>query len=65
MEEYVEAAAGGERKLFMSSNDLLEEAAKHPVDLFDDDADLNDRKDAKQHLKHHDFKKETDQDKLN
>ncbi len=28
VEEYVEAAAGTERKLFMSSNDLIEQAAR-------------------------------------
>lgn len=47
VEEYVEAATGGERKLFMSSNDLLEQAAAKPVrDFFDDEEDLNDRKES-------------------
>ena len=47
----MEAAAGTERKLFMSSNDLLEQAAKQTSEFLNEndengDEDINDRKES-------------------
>ena len=61
VEEYVEAAAGGDRKLFMSSNDLFEQAAKQPSEFVEDEADLNDRRESPRRKHHHNqHKKETE-----
>ena len=57
VEEYVEAAAGGDRKLFMSSNDLFEQAAKQPSEFVEDEADLNDRRESPRRKHHHNQQK--------
>lgn len=53
VEEYVEAAAGGERKLFMSSNDLFEKAARQGAGLVEDEGDMNDRRESPRRKNHH------------